>query len=164
MVQPDGQPDDFPDDRSDAERLRRVRDTLADGGAAAPSELIEAARGAQANSHSPHSGLSVGAALVFDDGSLFCGTNVESASYGLTQCAERVAIGSAVTAGRRRLLMAVITSSAPQVLPPCGACRQVLVEFGPDAVVFSVAPDGSQRRWSMGELLPDSFDGSDLER
>lgn len=152
------------DDHSNSERLQRVRETLADGGGAAPAELVDAARAAESHSHHPHSGLAVGAALVFDDGSLFCGTNVESASYGLTQCAERVAIGCAVTAGRRRLLLAVITSSAEQVLPPCGACRQVLAEFGPDAVVFSVAPDGSQRRWSIGELLPDSFSSADLNR
>lgn len=151
------------DDHSCAERLQRVRHTLGDATAPAPSELVDAARAAESNSHHPHSGLAVGAALVFDDGSLYCGTNVESASYGLTQCAERVAIGSAVTAGRRGLLLAVITSSAEQVLPPCGACRQVLAEFGPEAVVFSVAPDGNQRRWSMGELLPDSFSSADLE-
>lgn len=152
------------DAHSQAKRLQLAHEVLADAGAAAPSELVDAARAAESNSHHPHSGLAVGAALVFDDGSLFCGTNVESASYGLTQCAERVAIGSAVTAGRRRLLLVVITSSAEQVLPPCGACRQVLAEFGPQAVVFSVAPSGHQRRWSMGELLPDTFSSADLER
>jgi cytidine deaminase len=152
------------DSFADPERLEHLRTALSDSGARAPAELVDAAREAQAHSHHPYSGLAVGAALVFDDGSLFSGTNVESASYGLTQCAERVAIGNAVTAGRRRLLLAVITSSAPVVLPPCGACRQVLSEFGPRAVVFSVAPDGSQRRWTMPELLPDGFDGDDLRR
>lgn len=148
---------------SDKERLERVRAWLAGPRQEAPpAELARAARAAEANSHSPHSNLAVGAALVFESGALFTGTNVECASYGLTQCAERVAIGSAITAGHRTLILAVITSSVEQVLAPCGACRQVMREFGGKAVVVSVGLNGDFQQWSMGELLPDSFSSEDL--
>jgi cytidine deaminase len=126
-------------------------------------ELTTAARGAQANAYVPYSGYQVGAALQAEDGRVFTGANVENASYGLANCAERVAIGAAVTAGARRFSRIVIVTGSSPPAAPCGACRQVLSEFGRDLVVEAVGPEGS-RRWRLADLLPDVFGVHDLER
>jgi cytidine deaminase len=89
------------------------------------------------------------------DGSVFTGCNVENASYGLTVCAERVAVMTAIAAGAKDIVkIAVVTSNSPP-LAPCGACRQVLVEFAPRAEVLSISTKGETRRWDAAELLPD---------
>ena len=122
--------------------------------------LILAARGMQEHAYCPYSNYRVGAALEAQDGTVFLGCNVENASYGLTICAERAAIFAAVGAGARRFRRIVIATDSEPPAPPCGACRQVLAEFGSELEVESVGPSQS-KRWRIGELLPDAF-GKDL--
>ena len=118
--------------------------------------LVDAARAAQQQAYCPYSHYRVGAALETDDGRIFVGCNVENASYGLTNCAERSAVFSAVSAGARRFRRIVVATDSEPPGPPCGACRQVLAEFGAELEVESVGPTQS-KRWRIGELLPDAF-------
>jgi cytidine deaminase len=120
--------------------------------------LIEAARAAQQHAHCPYSHYRVGAALEATDGTVFVGSNVENASFGLTVCAERSAVCTAVSAGARRFRRIVVATDSEPPAPPCGACRQVLAEFGMELEVESVGPTQS-RRWTLEELLPDAFTG-----
>src|SRR5204862_717574 len=111
---------------------------------------------AQRRAYCPYSHYRVGAALEAEDGTVFSGCNVENASYGLTICAERAAVCTAVSAGARRFRRIVVATDSEPPAPPCGACRQVLAEFGAGLEVESVGPTQS-KRWRIGELLPDAF-------
>ena len=120
-------------------------------------KLIAAAKAVQKNAHAPYSKFRVGAALLTKSGKVYTGVNVENASYGLTNCAERVAVGKAVSEGHRKFqAIAVVAPSA--ALSPCGACRQVLAEFG-DCVVICVDSRNTRRLRInlLSELLPHSF-------
>ena len=125
------------------------------------SDLAQAAKKAQANAYAPYSGFKVGAALQAVDGRIFVGANVENASYGLTNCAERVAFGCAVAAGARQFERLVIVTDASPPSAPCGACRQVLAELATDLVVEAGGPSGT-RQWRMTELMPDRFGPEDV--
>lgn len=122
--------------------------------------LQEQARAASGNAYSPYSHVRVGAVTVATDGRMFCGCNVENASYGLTQCAERNALAAAMTAGvgRGSLHTMVIYANGFHALSPCGACRQVMFELmAPDATVVSCGDGQEPRFWKVSELIPDPF-------
>ena len=124
-------------------------------------QLVAAAGEARVNAHAPYSGYLVGAAVLTSDGRVFTGCNVENASYGLSVCAERHAIAAAVGAGCNDFVgVAVVTSSTPPAAP-CGACRQVLAEFGDFSVVLANL-DGGQRTTTVRDLLPTAFDPATL--
>ncbi|HKV76329.1 MAG TPA: cytidine deaminase [Gemmatimonadales bacterium] len=118
--------------------------------------LESLARTALGNAHAPYSRFRVGAALEAADGRRFFGCNVENASYGLTICAERAAVAAAVAEGVRRLARLVIVTERGAPSPPCGACRQVLAEFGTDLAIRSVSGT-AERSWRLADLLPEPF-------
>ena len=124
--------------------------------AAVAEELLAAARRVQAHAHAPYSHFPVGAAVRTASGAVYAGCNVENASYGLTICAERAAVCAAVGAGTRRLRRAVVVSDIDPPAAPCGACRQVLSEFGPALRVDAYGPS-SRASWTIAELLPAAF-------
>ena len=123
---------------------------------AVPVDLLAAARAAWRHAYAPYSGFSVGAALRDGDGCIHAGANVENASYGLGRCAEQSAVQAMASAGGRRLLEIVIVTVADPAASPCGACRQVLHEFGADATVYLVNERHAWRT-SVASLLPDGF-------
>jgi cytidine deaminase len=127
-----------------------------------PDTLIEAARQVMAQSYSPYSKLRVGAAILSRDGTVFVGTNIENASYGHTICAERVAIFAAVSAGHRSFDKIAVVTDSPWPVSPCGACRQVLAEFGLDLQVYMTGRDGVVLDANLSDLLPHAFTPKDL--
>lgn len=124
--------------------------------------LVVHARGAQANAWAPYSRFRVGAALEAHDGAIFGGCNVENASFPAGVCAERGALAAAVAAGARSFVRVIIVSDAADPAPPCGVCRQALVEFAPALDVFSVTASGRWAHWSMTGLLPSPFHPASL--
>ena len=124
--------------------------------------LLDEARAACGNSYSPYSHFAVGAAVLTKDGRIFTGTNVENASYGLTICAERVAICNAVAQGQNDLA-AIAVYTARGGAAPCGACRQFIVEFGDDIVVVFETGEGIVQQ-TIAELLPYAFTRNNLGR
>lgn len=126
--------------------------------------LEAAASDVRRRAHAPYSRFRVGAALA-GGGHIFTGVNVENASFGLTICAERAAVVTAVASGVTKLDGVVVCTEASPPSSPCGACRQVLREFTADPAAFRVVainPSGARREWTLAELLPDSFSGSEL--
>jgi homotetrameric cytidine deaminase len=122
--------------------------------------LLKSARRAATHSYSPYSRFPVGAALRTDTGRIFQGSNVENASYGLTLCAERTALGAAVAEGRRRFTALAIVGGRREAARPCGACLQVLAEFcGPDfpILVAPLDPRRKAERFALKDLLPHAF-------
>ena len=121
-------------------------------------KLVASARSALAHAYAPYSGFTVGAAVVDEQGRIFQGANVENASYGLTMCAERVAIFSAVAAGARRITAVAIAAGKLDAVSPCGACRQVMSEFcEPDTPVLLGADTSKKISMTVSELLPYAF-------
>jgi len=128
-------------------------------------ELLQIANKAKSNSYSPYSKFRVGAVLVSEDGNLYTGVNIENSSYGLTICAERTAVFNAITEGDRKFKSIVLASDAEDFIPPCGACRQVLMEVcGPDLEVVMSNTDHEIRILSLKELLPLSFNKDYLNK
>ena len=124
------------------------------------AELFESAKTASDNAYSPYSGAKVGASLVDESGNIYAGCNVENASYGLTQCAERNALAAAIHAGMKpgAAHTILIYATGFEVLAPCGACRQAISELmATDALVISCHSDTDYRSWSIGDLLPEPF-------
>jgi cytidine deaminase len=127
-----------------------------------PSELLAAAVTARARAYVPYSGFPVGAALVTPDGRVFTGANAENASYGLTMCAERVAVYHALSQGVQLFAAVAVTGPDGVLTMPCGACRQVLHEFGPAMDVIFPDDDGRLRVLPLTDLLPYPFSGTTL--
>jgi len=124
------------------------------------ARLYAPARMASENAHSPYSGVKVGASLLDEQGNIYSGCNVENASYGLTQCAERNALAAAINAGMKpgTAHTMLIVGTGFEVLAPCGACRQVMSELmAGDAVIITCQSEEDYQSWTIGELLPDSF-------
>ena len=122
--------------------------------------LLQAALKARDHAHAPFSKFHVGAALEDSDGKIWTGCNVENASYGLTLCAERVAVFKAISEGVRKFRRIAIAADTQTLPPPCGACRQILWEFLGDAEVFLVNLQGKTTTYRMRTLLPEPFDAS----
>lgn len=123
------------------------------------SKLVRAAAAARRGAVAPYSNFKVGAALLTKSGRIVTGANVESASYGLTCCAERVALFSALTSGQRRFAAIAVVTRADGGATPCGACRQLLAEYAPDAKVFIADSRRLNvvREFAVRELLPEAF-------
>lgn len=126
-------------------------------------ELIDMAIEAREKSHAPFSNFKVGAVVETTDGELFTGCNIESASYGLTVCAERVAIWKAVSMGKKDFKQVIVVADTPELTPPCGTCRQIIWEFCKDAPVTLANLKGDSETVQMRDLLPRAFDAKFLE-
>ena len=126
-------------------------------------ELLEIAKKARENAYAPYSNFKVGAAIITEDGKIFTGANVENASYGLSMCAERVAVFKAVSEGYRKFKAIAVVADTDGPVSPCGACRQVLSEFG-DMDVIMGNMKGDVKVMKLSELLPESFTPEDLRR
>lgn len=122
-----------------------------------PDDLLEAAKTAWANAYAPYSKFQVGAALRAVSGRVFAGANVENGSFGLTRCAEQAAVLAMVSAGERRFVELVVYTASGPPASPCGACRQILLEFAPDARVWTVNASGELAFTTVAELLPGGF-------
>jgi len=120
--------------------------------------LLDAARAARLNAHAPFSKFKVGAALQTEDGKVITGCNVENATYGLTLCAERVAMFKAISEGHRRFVRVAVVADTEAPTPPCGACRQILWELGGDLEVILGNLVAEKGRYWLRELLPVPFD------
>lgn len=128
----------------------------------APRALLAEARAVHDSAYAPYSGFRVAAAIEAEDGRVFTGVNVENASHPVGMCAERAALGAAVTEGARSFRRIAVVASGGRAVSPCGMCRQALAEFTPDLEVWSSTRDGDVRRWSLADLLPDAFRRDDL--
>jgi cytidine deaminase len=120
-------------------------------------ELVARALALRQNAYAPYSRFRVGAALLAADGRVFDGCNVENAAYGVSLCAERGALASAVAAGCRDFTALAVASTGPEPCVPCGVCRQALCEFAPNLTVHCVAPDGEFKTFPLHTLLPEAF-------
>lgn len=126
--------------------------------------LRDRALAAMERAYAPYSRFQVGAALLGSDGSVVEGCNVENAAFPAGTCAERTALGAAVTRGTRSFRVIVIASSGDAPAPPCGICRQALMEFSPGLEVVSITRSGREARWRLADLLPSAFTPAALER
>ena len=119
--------------------------------------LVESAKKARLRAYSPYSGVKIGAAVLASDGTIYSGANIENASYGLACCAERTAIFKAVSEGAKKIVAIAVVGSSEEFTRPCGACRQVMVEFNPRMKVLRRGLDGFSEDETAGSLLPAHF-------
>lgn len=131
---------------------------------AADRELVESARAARERAYTPYSQFRVGAALVTESGREFRGCNIENASYGLTNCAERTALFTAVAAGEKDVQAIAVVADTENLTTPCGACRQVMVELAPRARVLIANLKGDVLVTSTRDLLPGAFTSDELSQ
>ncbi|MEP6809177.1 MAG: cytidine deaminase [Chthoniobacterales bacterium] len=122
-------------------------------------DAISEARRIRERAHAPYSQFLVGAALLTESGKIFPGCNVENVSYGLTMCAERVAVGAAVAGGEREFQFLALISDSKEPVVPCGGCRQVLAEFAPNLRIVSETLQGLRAEFLLSELLPSPKQG-----
>lgn len=120
-------------------------------------DLLKKATEARENAYAPYSGFKVGAALETEDGKIYTGCNVENAAYSPSICAERVAVAKAVSDGERKFRRILIVADTKDPCPPCGVCRQVLVEFNPKIEVILANVAGKTEKTSLSDLLPSPF-------
>ena len=127
------------------------------------NDLLKSAQEAQKNAHAPYSQCRIGAAVRTEDGLIFAGCNVENASYGATICAERNAIFQAIAKGQKKIKELLLTVEGDQIWPPCGMCRQVLVEFADaDTPIHCHCSEGSIQTHRLGDLMPHAFNADFL--
>jgi cytidine deaminase len=124
--------------------------------------LLDAARQAREMARAPFSRFQVGAAVLDEAGRIFTGCNIENSSFGLTICAERVALFKAVSEGSARIIRVAVVADTAKLTPPCGACRQVLWELAPGAELLLANLQGNEERLQMSEIFPRAFDASFL--
>ncbi|MDQ0205544.1 cytidine deaminase [Alkalicoccobacillus murimartini] len=126
-------------------------------------QLMDEATKAREQAYVPYSKFQVGAALLMKDGSIFHGANIENASFGLTNCAERTALYKAYSEGNREVQAISVIADTEQPVSPCGACRQVMMELcGPDVTVYLGSINGKMVKTTVGELLPGAFKAGDM--
>ena len=128
------------------------------------AEIIQRLQAIKANALALYSNFHVSAIVETDDGELYEGFNIESSSYGLTICAERVAIFKALSEGERKFRRVYVMSDGDMPCPPCGACRQVLMDYAPDAEIVMFSEEGEKKVSPLKSLLPYAFDDSKLRK
>jgi len=127
-------------------------------------KLFDVAHKAMSNAYAPYSHYTVGAAILCDDDKVYSGVNVENASYGLTNCAERTAIFKAISEGAKHVRAIIVVNGTSEMSKPCGACRQVMSEFmGPDDKVFLANNVNDVKEFTFKEILPLAFSDEDME-
>ena len=126
--------------------------------------LLAAAKKARSNAYSPYSGVRIGAAVLTADGSVYTGANIENSSYGLSCCAERTAVFKAVSEGAAKIVAIAVVGESDEFTRPCGACRQVMVEFNPRMKVLRRGMDGFSQDDTADSLLPSHFNPPGLAR
>ena len=134
------------------------------GGKERFDSLVEAARKARAHAYSPYSRVRIGAAVLTSDGKIFSGANIENSSYGLSCCAERTAVFKAVSEGAKKIVAIAVVGKSDDFTRPCGACRQVIVEFNPKMKVLRRGVDGFSEDTTAESLLPAHFKPAELLR
>lgn len=127
-------------------------------------QLTKAALDARAHAVAPYSNFRVGAALITPEGKVYSGCNVENATYGLSVCAERVALWKALSEGERAFSRIAVATDSARPATPCGACRQLLWEFAGDIEVILVNPQGRSETFQLAALFPEAFDGRSLKK
>lgn len=127
-------------------------------------DVLRAATRARSYAHAPYSGFQVGAAVEDETGRIFTGCNIENASFGLTMCAERVAVFKAISEGAGTLKRVAVVTDADSLTPPCGACRQILWEFCGNAELILANLKGTRTTMTLGDLLPRPFDASSFQQ